>query len=243
MSILSIRGLKKKFKAGNVESVLNGVNLSLKAGDVYCLLGANGAGKSTLLRAITGLDAPEEGKVLFWGKPLSDESVKRISFLEDKTPDFPTLQVRQYLELSMHFSEKPKDEKAAIIEETLKEVALWGDRDKQLGALSRGMRRRAGLAEVICHDPEILILDEPLEGLDIAGLIFYQNYLTKCREEKRTVLFTTHLISEVKNMVTRIGILHKGKILEKPVNDFEAVQWSLAQSILEGELASQGRSK
>ncbi len=219
--VLSVKALTKSFK-DSPTPILDSINFQLHPGDVYCLLGANGCGKTTFLRTLTGIYPPASGEILFWDKPLTRKARKKIGYLEDKMPEFPFLRVRDYMELSLSLFGYASDERGKLTEQYLNRVGLWDAREKYLGALSHGMEKRLGIAQMISHDPEILFFDEPLEGLDMEGLFFFQNFLADCRQQKRTVLLTTHLYAQIKQMGTAAGILLNGKIQEVALADMDA---------------------
>ncbi len=221
MSVLSVQGLEKKFKAAKVETVLKGLCLELHPGDIFCLFGANGSGKTTFLRTLLSIYPAEKGVVRFFDSPFSPSIKKRIGYLEDKAIDFPFLKVREFVDLSLKLYGFDRRERKPLIHASLERVGLLSNKEKFLNALSRGMERRLGLAELISHDPELFIMDEPLEGLDLEGMIFFQHFLTECRERKRCILLTTHLYAGVKDFATRVGVLHDGKIVEYPAQDFD----------------------
>ena len=217
MSVLLAEGLEKKFKAAkSFEIIFKKINLRLESGDIFCLLGANGSGKTTLLRTLLGIYPPDSGKTLFFGKPLCDEIKNKIGYLEDQVPAFPFLTVKGYLDLSLRLFGYGAGERKQKAERALERVGLLKFHSKSLSVLSRGMSRRLGLAQVICHDPGLLILDEPVEGLDLEGLVFFRKYLAECRDQKKTVLLTTHLFSEIREFSNRAAILQDGELTEDP---------------------------
>ena len=240
MSYLTVRGLEKRFQGKKTKPIINGCDLNLEPGDIYCLLGANGSGKTTLLRTILGVLQPDKGEALFFGGPLTNQAKRRIGYLEDKAPQFSQMRVRDYMRLSLELYSYTGPGIGQHAEYYLEQVGLLPYNDRPLSALSRGMERRLGLAEIISHEPDLLILDEPLEGLDIEGLCFFENCLSQCRKKKRAVIFTTHLYQLVQHVATRVGILHQGKIIEKDAQDPETVNWSLATFVLDKRMYDEG---
>ncbi len=240
MSYLTVKGLEKRYCESQKELVIAGLDLTLEPGDIYCLLGANGSGKTTLLKTILGLYPPDKGQVLFFDGPLTNKVKCEIGYVSDTLPRFPAMKVGEFMELSLklygHRGTGIKDYAATC----LNKVGLYAAREKRLSDLSKGMERRLGLAQVMSHEPDLLILDEPIEGMDVEGLLVFENYLYQCQEKKRAVLFTTHLYTHVKDLATRVGILHKGKIIEKDAQDQETVNWSLATCVLEKRMYDEG---
>lgn len=240
MSYLTVKGLEKRFCESRKELVIAGLDLNLDPGDIYCLLGANGSGKTTLLKTILGLYPPDKGQVLFFDGPLTSKTKRRIGYVSDSLPKFPSMKVSEFMELSLklygYMGTGIKDYAGNF----LNKVGLFSAQEKRLCDLSKGMERRLSLAQAMSHEPDILILDEPIEGMDIEGLCCFENYLFQCQEKNRAVLFTTHLYTHVKDLANRVGILHKGKIIEKDAKDQETVNWSYATFVLKKRIYDEG---
>ena len=231
--MLWVKGLRKTFKGRRSEIVLKGVDLKLGAGEVYCLLGANGSGKTTFLRTLLDIYPRDLGEIRFFGASLTSESKRRVGYSEDKFPGFSFLKVREFLELSLSLYNDSPGERRTLSERWLKEVNLWPHREKLLGKLSRGMERRLALAQAMSHDPDLLILDEPFEGLDFEGLDFFQRFLSEFRQKKKAVLLTTHLYTQVRDFASRVGVLYDGRILEGEALEATALPPALKKWILE----------
>lgn len=243
MIYLSARNLSKRF--GKKDSPLfTGIDLDIRSGDIYCLLGANGSGKTTLLRLLVGLERPDSGTVEYFGAPLSAESKRRIGYLGDRLAGFPWLTACEFMELSLELAGFGKAERKKRLEYALWRGDLLGSRKKKLSELSRGMKRRLGLSELIARDPDLVILDEPLEGLDAGGLELFQSYLSESREKGKSVLFSTHLYMQVDGMATRAGVLlpEQRRLAEKDVRDKKTLGFALAQSRLEQSLLEGGKT-
>lgn len=231
--MLWVKGLRKTFKEHQSEIVLKEVDLKLGAGEVYCLLGANGSGKTTFLRTLLDIYPRDLGEIRFFGASLTSESKRRVGYSEDKFPGFSFLKVREFLELSLSLYNDSPGERRTLSERWLKEVNLWPHREKLLGKLSRGMERRLALAQAMSHDPDLLILDEPFEGLDFEGLDFFQRFLSEFRQKKKAVLLTTHLYTQVRDFASRVGVLYDGRILEGEALEATALPPALKKWILE----------
>lgn len=235
MSVLQVKNLAKTFRGPRREIVLKDIHLELRAGDVYCLVGANGCGKTTLLRTLLGIYPADAGEVLFWGSSFGSAAKRRVGYAEERSPDFSFMNALEFLDLSLTLFGYAKSERRERSKTALQEVGLLEASAKRLGAYSRGMERRLALAELLSHDPELMILDEPLEGLDFEGLVIFQKIVNRFRAEGRSVMLTTHLYAQMKDFATRIGVLYKGRIREQDVARFEGLGQALARIAAEEE--------
>jgi ABC-2 type transport system ATP-binding protein len=214
---LEIVGLTKKY---GEQTALNNVNISIKKDEIIGLLGPNGAGKSTLMKSIAGVLKIDEGNIIFNDKNITTseiESKQNIGFLPENNPLYKDMYVKESLEFvaSMHHISKKR------IEEVIQLVGLSPEKSKKIGELSKGYQQRVGLAQAILHEPDLLILDEPTNGLDPNQIIEIRNVIKKIGEEK-TILFSTHIMQEVEALCTRVILLHKGNIIQDcPIEEFK----------------------
>lgn len=215
--VLRTYGITKKI--GKKEIVSN-INLTVKRGEIYGLIGENGAGKSTLIRIITGLAIADKGEIeLFGKKGPRDIAIgrRRIGSIIETPVFHPNLSVYQNLVVQMKqlglFDNK-------AIDESLKLVGFDRDIDKKAKELSLGMKQRLGLALAIIGNPDFLILDEPINGLDPIGIAEIRGTLKRlCKEKNITVLITSHILGELSKLVNYYGVLHKGVLVEQISKD------------------------
>jgi ABC-2 type transport system ATP-binding protein len=209
--MISVRGLKKYF--GEVKAV-DGIDFDIQKGEIVGLLGPNGAGKTTTLRVLTGYLNPTGGEVNINGMDVPDEinSIKRIiGYLPESAPLYCDMVVYDYLKFIAGVQEVPDDKIEDRIHYVSEKCALAPVIDKKIAELSKGFRQRVGLAHAIIHDPEILILDEPTSGLDPNQIIEIRQ-LIKDLGRFKTVILSTHILSEVEASCNRVIIINKGII-------------------------------
>lgn len=194
---------------------LNTVTFSIGKGEIVGFLGKNGSGKTTLMRILTGYLPADSGKAIVAGRDVAKFPfwVKRhVGYLSETPPLYLNMRVYDYLKLAAQLKDVPVKEEKAQIEKVLSECQLSHVRQKTIGDLSRGYKQRLGIAQAIINDPEILILDEPTNGLDPEQIIQVRK-LIKNLEHKRTVLLSTHILSEIELTAKRIIIINEGKLL------------------------------
>ena len=205
--MIELKNLTKRY--GNFTAV-DDLSLSIDSGGITGLLGPNGAGKTTTMRMITGYFPPSAGKVIVDGIDISVKPVavkKKTGYLPESAPVYGDMLVYDYLKYiaSLHSIENP-----GRIDETSSMCGLLNVMGKKIANLSKGYKQRVGLAHALIHDPQILILDEPTNGLDPNQIIEIRN-LIKEIGKKKTVLLSTHILSEVEASCDRVIIINKGK--------------------------------
>jgi ABC-2 type transport system ATP-binding protein len=211
--ILATKNITKKYK--NV-TALDNVNMEIKQGDIYGLVGKNGAGKTTLLRLITGQSFATEGDISLFNvnspEALNKERRRIGSIIE--TPSFyPHMSARQNLEYYRIQRGIPGKH---CVEQTLNEVELLEAGRKKYKNFSLGMKQRLGLGLALMNKPELLLLDEPINGLDPFGIVEIRKLLLKLnREKKITILISSHILSELSSIVTRYGFVDNGKMVKQ----------------------------
>ena len=207
---------KKLTKQYSNCTALHQVSLAIKRGEIYGLVGANGAGKTTFLKMLAGQIFPSEGELILFGAYRQKEQEhqrKRMGALIEIPGFYPQLSIEQNMEYYRLQKGVPGKQ---IVEDTLKTVGLWEVRKKKGNTLSLGMKQRLGLAIALLGEPELLILDEPTNGLDPAGIIEMRNLLKKLNQEKNmTMIVSSHILSELEHLATVYGVLDKGKLLEQ----------------------------
>jgi ABC-2 type transport system ATP-binding protein len=209
---LAIRGLRKSFDRPAVD----GLDLTVQRGSFFALLGANGAGKTTTLRMTAGLLRPDAGSISIYGvdalaAPL--EARRIVAWLPDEPMLYDKLTPLEYLEFVSGLWSVPRRIAEIQAEELLRALDLWGHRDARCEGFSRGMRQKTALAGALIHDPQLLILDEPLTGLDAAIARQVKDLLTARARRGATVILTTHILEVAERLADRIGIIHRGRLL------------------------------
>jgi len=206
---LQVINLTKKFAE---QTALNNINISIEKSEIIGLLGPNGAGKSTLMKSIVGALKIDEGEIIFNGKNISEneiESKKNIGFLPENNPLYLEMYVKEYLQFVANIHKIPE----ARVDEVIELVGITPEKSKKIGQLSKGYKQRVGLAQAIIHQPDLLILDEPTNGLDPNQIIEIRNVVKEIGKAK-TVLLSTHIMQEVEALCSRVILIHKGNILQ-----------------------------
>ncbi len=208
-------------------TVLKDINLSVPKGIVYGFLGGNGQGKSTTLKLILGLLKPSSGRIsIFWQDIASayPKSYKQIGSLVESASLYEHLNARQHLSIWSQFYDVPKPRISGVLDF----VGLLQVGKKRIGNYSTGMKQRLGLATALLHNPEVLILDEPTNGLDPQGIIELRKIINNLKEQGKTIIISSHILSEVEKIVDKIGIIKDGEIVfEGSIEQLEKLQSSL----------------
>jgi ABC-2 type transport system ATP-binding protein len=214
--VLEVEGLRKVFHIGffrkRVEAV-RGTSFKVKRGEIFGLLGPNGAGKTTTIKAILRLIFPTEGEIRIFGRSADDrEASKRVGYMPENPYVYQYLKPLEFLDLCGRLVGIPKTDRLARSEEMIDKVGLRHAMDRPIGKFSKGMMQRIGLAQALLHDPELLILDEPMSGLDPIGRKEVRDLLLEQRERGKTLLFTSHILSDVELLCDRVVIMQQGTI-------------------------------
>jgi ABC-type multidrug transport system ATPase subunit len=207
--IIEIKNLHKSFKKFKA---LNGVSLSVNEGEIFGFLGCNGAGKSTTIRCLLTLIKPDSGEILFKGKNINEcrsEFLSSVGCIVEKPDFYKAMSLETNLKLSaMLYGKNPSKEE---IYACLDLVGLKGKENVKFKACSQGMKQRLGIAAALIHNPEIIILDEPSNGLDPRGMIELRNLILKMKNElKKTIIISSHILSEVERIVDSMIIVDRG---------------------------------
>ena len=204
-NIIEIKNLQKSFKK---QQVLKNISLSIPENCVYGLLGPNGAGKSTLLKMITGLLRPDSGQIIFQGHPWSRKDLKDIGGLIETPPIYENLSAWENLKVRALLL----GETEARMREVLEIVDLTDTGKKPAGKFSLGMKQRLGIAIALLGHPKLLILDEPVNGLDPLGIQELRHLIRSFPDQGITVLVSSHILSEIQLTADYIGIMANGKL-------------------------------
>ena len=218
--VIETEHLTKKY--GDFVAV-NGLNLVVRSGEVFGLLGPNGSGKTTTILMLLGLTEPTSGQVRVLGfdpvrRPLSVKA--RVGYLPDQVGFYDRLTARENLNYIARLNGLPRDEATRRIEAAIERLGLTEALDKPVGTFSRGMRQRLGVAEVLLKEPQIIIMDEPTVGLDPEAARLFLRIIGDLKQEGITILLSSHLLSQVQAVCDRVGLFHRGQIvLEGRVTD------------------------
>jgi len=206
------RGLRKRF--GDTKAV-DGLDLRVARGQLYAFLGPNGAGKTTSIRMIAGLLRPDSGDVFIEGVPLSinPSAAKRpLAYVPDDPVLYGKLRPLEYLEFVSALWDLPATVSQPRAEELLQTLGLWEKRGDFIESFSRGMKQKMALCGALIHQPTVMLLDEPLTGLDASAARLVKDILLDFVRRGNTVILTTHILDVAERLAERIGILHAGRL-------------------------------
>ncbi len=214
---LTISGLHKAF-SGHLgigrHRAVRGVDLQVRQGEILGLLGPNGAGKTTTIKLILGLLRPDAGEIRIFGNPAaSREARSRLGYLPENPYFYDYLTAREFLDFYARLQGITKTDRAELIGRTLERVGLGGRENAALRTFSKGMTQRIGLAQAIQHEPDLVILDEPMSGLDPIGRREVRDLILSLRESGKTVFFSSHILQDAEMICDRVAILKRGSLL------------------------------
>ncbi|SPT63867.1 MULTISPECIES: ABC transporter ATP-binding protein [Actinomadura] len=197
-------------------TAVDGLSLRVEPGQIYGFLGLNGAGKSTTIRMLLGMTRPTSGTVRLFGRDGQDWS--RVGYLVDGAHSYPGLTVRENLELARRLRREPDRD---AVDRAIELLGLASYRDQRAGTLSLGNAQRLGLAKAVLHRPDVLVLDEPANGLDPVGIVELRGILRRLADQSGTaILVSSHILAEVARTADRIGVIDRGRMLtEFPAAD------------------------
>ena len=212
--MIELKGVTKRY--GTVTAVSN-ISFTAPKGQIVGLLGQNGAGKTTTLNILTGYMPPTEGQVLVDGLDMltqSRECKRNIGYLPEKPPLYDEMTVRSYLKFVCELKEVARKQIPAHVDEVMSTCGLTDVAGRLIGHLSKGYRQRVGVAQALCGDPPVIVLDEPTVGLDPRQVVEIRA-LIKQLGLNHTVIFSSHLLSEIQQLCQRVIILHRGKMIRE----------------------------
>jgi ABC-2 type transport system ATP-binding protein len=214
--VLVLSGLKKIFRGhlgiGRTVAV-DGLDLEVRRGEIFGVLGPNGAGKTTTFKMVLGLTRPDEGTVELFGRPPSDVRARaRIGYLPENPYFYDHLTALEFLDFYARLHGIPRAERKRRTRDTLRLVGLDGRGEIPMRKFSKGMVQRVGLAQAIQHDPELVILDEPMSGLDPLGRREVRDLILALRDAGRTVVFSSHVLQDAEMICDRVAILKNGRL-------------------------------
>jgi sodium transport system ATP-binding protein len=218
--VIAARQLTKVFKdkkRGKIHAV-DGVSFDCKPGEVYGLLGANGAGKTTTLRMLATILRPTSGTAEVDGHDISRDSEKvraNIGFLSTATALYGRLTSREFIEYFGRLHGLEKTRLKERVDSLIKTLGISEFENGRCEKLSTGMKQRVSIARSVVHDPPVMIFDEPTSGLDVMSARGIVQFIKQCRDQGKTVIFSSHVMSEVEKLCDRVGIIHNGKLLRE----------------------------
>lgn len=211
--MLELKNLTKKFQ---VIPVVNDVSFSVKPGEIVGYLGPNGAGKSTTIKMLAGLLNPTEGEILYNGKNIKKiiyEYKQKIGYVPENSEIYPHLSAFDYLMMVGRLRIIPKKKLKTKIIELLRLFNLSIEMDMEIASYSKGMIQKVLISSAIMHNPEILLLDEPLNGLDVTTALVIRDLLKKLSKKGKIIIYSSHILEIVEKICRRVIILHKGSIV------------------------------
>lgn len=216
-TVLTVEDLRKTFKkpfSGKKVEAVRGISFTAFEGEIFGFLGPNGAGKTTTIKMLTGLIAPTSGRATILGETApSPEAMKRVGFLPENPYIYPYLSPREFVTLCAQLSGVPRREVFGRVERIIERVGISSAIDRPARNLSKGMLQRTGLAAALVHEPELLILDEPMSGLDPVGRKEVRDLIVEERKSGRAVFFSSHILSDVEMLCDRVCILKSGSVV------------------------------
>src|SRR5690242_178027 len=216
--MIEASGLSKRFqdkKRGEIRAV-DGVSFTCQPGKIYGLLGANGAGKTTTLRMLATILEPTDGTAVVCGFDVVDQPEKvraNVGFLSTATALYPRLTAQEMVEYFGRLNGLDEGTLKKRVNDIFQRLDMNGFRDRRCDKLSTGMKQKTSIARTLVHDPPVMIFDEPTLGLDIMTARTITTFIRECRDPGKTVIFSTHIMSEVEKLCDVIGIIHDGKLL------------------------------
>lgn len=208
--VIATEALTKHY--GRVHAV-EGLDLRVRRGEIYGFLGRNGAGKTTTIRMLLGLIKPTSGTVRMFGEPITSDPgwLRRVGCLVESASAYPNLTVRENLDLHRRLTGAPP----SATEDVIERLGLVAYAERRFGRLSLGNKQRLSLARALLHSPELVILDEPANALDPAGIVEVRELLKELARSGVTIFMSSHLLAEVAQLADRIGIVHDGRLIEE----------------------------
>lgn len=213
--MLKLKNVTKKY--GNFIAVDN-LNLEIKKGEIFGFVGPNGAGKTTTMRMIATLLEPTSGEICINGRNLTDDLIgvrSQIGYMPDFFGVYNDLKVEEYMTFYGDLNKIPEKELNERIDKLLELVGLTEKKGSYVDALSRGMKQRLCLARALIHNPELLILDEPASGMDPRARVHMKNILKELKSMGKTVIISSHILPEIAEICTSMGIIERGKIIKR----------------------------
>jgi len=215
--IVTVDHLSKIFKVGfwgRRVTAVDELSLDVQRGEIYGFLGPNGAGKTTTIKMLMGLIYPSRGAAHLFGRPVGDQTAKaKVGFLPESPYFYDYLTSREFLRFYGHLFGLLGATLEKRIDELLELVSMTHARDLQLRKFSKGMLQRVGIAQALINDPELVILDEPMSGLDPIGRKEVRDLIVRLKESGKTVMFSSHILHDAELLCDRVAMIMKGKLV------------------------------
>lgn len=238
-AVMEIAGLTKMYKNGRG---ISDMNLTVHQGDIFGLLGPNGAGKTTAMKLITGLLKPDRGEVKIFGADVQEhmvQAMKHVGCIIETAESFPYLSANDNMK---QFARYYPGVDQSRIDECLEWTGLLKYKQEKAGKFSLGMKQRLGVAAAILSRPKLLILDEPLNGLDVEGMLAMRKLIKQLAEQEGTTfLISSHLIHDVELTCNRIGVVYNGKLVHVEYTDKILSDYSSLENYFVSEVERNGR--
>jgi len=210
---LEIERVAKRF---NGIAAVDDVSFAVRPGEVLGYIGPNGAGKSTTIKMIIGMLEPSDGRILYHGRSIIGDLPgfqRRLGYVPEEPNLYPFLSGREYLQLAGRLRGLDGDALNCKIERFFGLFSLWEDRDCPVSSYSKGMRQKVLLSAALLHDPEVLILDEPLSGLDVNAILAVRELLKRLAANGKTILYSSHVLDVMEKVCSRVVILRRGRVV------------------------------
>jgi ABC-2 type transport system ATP-binding protein len=211
--MLELRNVSKRFSG---ISAVDNVTFSARAGEVTGYLGPNGSGKSTTMKMITGLIEMSAGHIFFEGKPIRDDLMaykRRMGYVPEEPYLYTHLSATEYLTMVAQLRDLPARQASQRIDGMLRLFSLHGDRHASISGYSKGMRQKVLIIAALMHNPQLILLDEPFSGLDVASSLVLRSLIQELAARGKVVLFSSHELDTVERICNRVVILHHGKLV------------------------------
>lgn len=216
-AVIEVEGLVKHF--GDFTAV-DDVSFTVEAGEIFGMLGPNGAGKTTTIRMLLDILRPDAGRIAIFGGAMNEEKKSRLGYLPEERGLYQDMSLQEVLVFLGALKGLSMRTVRQRVEERLREVDLWEERKRKIGALSRGMNQKAQFVATTLHDPDLVILDEPFSGLDPVNVRLIKDLIYRMRDRGVAIIMSTHQMQQIEEMADRIMLVNQGKrVLYGPVDD------------------------
>jgi ABC-2 type transport system ATP-binding protein len=217
--VLEVRGLCKYYRG---TAAVKDVSFQIAPGDVLGYLGPNGAGKSTTVAILAGLIKPSSGSVFYRGQDVSNDLVefrRHVGYVPEEPHLYPFLSGREYLELVGQLREMRPADIRRRADGLLELLGLTGAMDQAIGAYSKGMRQKVLIAAALLHNPDVLVFDEPLSGLDVTAALVFRRIVAELGRAGKIILYSSHVLEVVEKLCSRVVVLYRGRIVANDTVD------------------------